>query len=227
MPDTDPSIDGDTPGDLTSRRPYHSPLRDSRTEQTRERIVAEAYRQLQVIPVHELSYAEIAKALRIATRTVYRHFPERDELVTAVSGRHIARLLEPTGDLPRTLPEAAAMLRRAFALLEQEPGTYRLFFHLPVRSQGNVRRLVDLVWSDVLAQLPETDRPAAAGLFELLMSPYAYDVLHENFGLSAADTTRVCLVALDIIAQGLARDPTALSRDRGEPARFTAPAPTR
>jgi hypothetical protein len=105
-------------------------------------------------------------------------------------------------------------------VLEDEPGTYRLFFHLPVHSQGGVKAFIQAVWTDVLARLPDEDRPAAAGLFELLMSPYAYDVLHANWGLSAADAARVCVAGLDLLAQALERDPSALSKGRAAPARF-------
>jgi AcrR family transcriptional regulator len=206
-----------------TKRPYESTLRQAQAEQTREQIVAAAYESLQVVPVHELSYAALAQTLDISPRTIYRHFPDKSDLAQAVVRKHIERVRGPASDLPRTLREAAALLRRMHQLLEKEPGTYRLFFHVPVRSQGGVQRFVEAVWADVLSRLPERDRPAAAGLFELFMGPYAYDVLHGNWGLSAVETTRVCLAALDLIAEGLERDPTALSPTRPTPARFSGP----
>jgi AcrR family transcriptional regulator len=206
-----------------SPRPYDSTLRQSQAEQTRRQIVEVAYRTLQSIPLHELSYASLAESLGISVRTIYRHFPDKTDLVQAVASHHIERLRGPAKSLPGDLSGVAGLLRRVHRMLEAEPGTYRLFFHLPVRSQGGVKRLVESVWQDVLSGLPEADRPAAAGLFEIFMGPYAYDVLHENWGLSASQTTRVCLAALDLIASALERDPEALSRSRPKPARFALP----
>lgn len=203
-----------------SPRKYRSPLREQQAERTRDRIVASAYKLLQSVPAHELSYADIASDIDIAARTIYRHFPDRDELVSKVAHRHLQRILEPDGEWPKTLPDSVEMLRRAFSLMESEPGTYRLFFHLPVRSQGDVQGYVESIWSSVLSQLPDEDRAAAAGLLELLGSPYAFDVLHCNFGLNADAALRACLVAIDILAAALERDPRALSRDRPLPKRF-------
>lgn len=206
-----------------AKRRYDSALRRSQAEQTRSDIVDAAYRLLQEAPIHDLSYATVAEELGVATRTVYRHFPTKDDLAAAVAERHIARVVGPARELPRTLPGAAALLRRIYAMLEEEPGTYRLFFHLPVRSQSGVRSFIEAVWGEVLATLPAQDRAAAGGLFELLMSPYAYDVLHANWGLSAEDAARACLCALDALAQALERDPLTLSKRRKLPARFRGP----
>jgi AcrR family transcriptional regulator len=200
------------------KRGYQSSLRRAQAEQTREQIVEAAYLELQNVPLHDLSYAVLAESLGISPRTIYRHFPDKNDLGDAVLRRHLERLLGP-GELPKTLPEAAALLRHMHDLLEDEPGTYRLFFNLPVRSQGGAQGLVESVWNDVLSSLPEGDRPAAAGVFELFMGPYAYDVLHGNWGLSAGETTRACLAVLDLIATGLERNPSALSSNR-VPSRF-------
>jgi AcrR family transcriptional regulator len=202
-----------------TKRPYQSTLRRAQAEQTHEQIVEAAYAELQKVPIHELSYAGLAETLGISPRTIYRHFPDKHDLAAAVVSKHVERVAGPAYP-PATLPEAARLLRRMHALLEEEPGTYRLFFHLPVHSQGGVRRMVESVWEDVLSRLPERDRPAAAGVFELFMSPYAYDVLHENWGLSAAETTRVCLAALDLFAEALERDSSALSSKAARRARF-------
>lgn len=203
-----------------STRRYRSPLRQAQAEQTQQQIVEAAYGALATVAADELSYAALAERLGISVRTVYRHFPERTALLEAVARHHVEVLTGPEGGLPRDLRGAADLLRRVHQMLEDQPHTYRLFFQLPIRSQGGVQRLVEVIWAEVLARVPARDRAAAAGLFEMFMSPYAYDVLHENWGLSAPETSRVCLVALDLIARALEEDPQALSADRPLAPRF-------
>ena len=62
---------------------YDSPLRREQAEQTRSRIVGAAL-DLIVGGVAGLTMHEVAKAAGVALRTVFRHFPTRDDLLDAV-----------------------------------------------------------------------------------------------------------------------------------------------
>lgn len=60
-------------------------LRDEYAAQTRERILSTLVKILQAKNVSDVSYAELATEARVAERTVYRHFPDKAELMIAAA----------------------------------------------------------------------------------------------------------------------------------------------
>jgi AcrR family transcriptional regulator len=68
---------------MTSKRPYRSQLREEQAAATRARIVEAA--AARVLPwATELPFEEVAAAVPVSVRTVYRHFPSQRDLLAAV-----------------------------------------------------------------------------------------------------------------------------------------------
>ena len=63
-------------------RPYSSPLRERQAQQTRELILDAVTELLENHRIDEVTTREIAQSAKVSERTVYRHFPDRDALLT-------------------------------------------------------------------------------------------------------------------------------------------------
>jgi AcrR family transcriptional regulator len=71
--------------DETPNRAYNSPLRDDRARRTREAIVAALVEQVADAGLNDFSVPKVAKRAGVSVRTVYRYFPNRDDLLDAVN----------------------------------------------------------------------------------------------------------------------------------------------
>ncbi len=99
-------------------RPYRSSLRQKQAAATRELILRALAEQLAVGGLQEFSIAEAAQRAGVATRTIYRYFPNREALLDAVG----AWVDQQLGDLPypTTPMEVAVLAEQAFPRFEQE-----------------------------------------------------------------------------------------------------------
>jgi AcrR family transcriptional regulator len=68
---------------MKSKRPYQSRLREEQAAATRARIIEAAAEKL--VPwATEIPFEEVAAAVPVSVRTVYRHFPTQRDLLAAV-----------------------------------------------------------------------------------------------------------------------------------------------
>ncbi|MBI3790768.1 MAG: helix-turn-helix transcriptional regulator, partial [Gemmatimonadetes bacterium] len=67
----------------TSRRTYHSPLRQAMAQQTRERILAAVGTWMQRATGAEFTLDAIAREADVERRTVFRHFATKEALLAA------------------------------------------------------------------------------------------------------------------------------------------------
>lgn len=175
-------------------RAYHSDLRSQQAELTRERILRAAHELLRTRRPADLTYAELAELADVSLRTVYRHFPTTDALLLGVSDLVMARL-GPV-DLS-TLESAQELLRAQWHMFEEDPAVFRVWFSVPTRSRGDGNGAIRALFADRAAALPPEARERAFALVDLLTSPYAWDVLTRNWGLSADEALETALAAVD------------------------------
>lgn len=99
-------------------RPYHSTLRQKQAAATRELILQALVQQLAEEGLQDFSIADAAQRAGVATRTIYRYFPNREVLLDAV-GEWVDQQL---GDLPypTTPMEVADLAEQAFPQFEQQ-----------------------------------------------------------------------------------------------------------
>lgn len=206
---------------MTKRKPrtYESPLRKAQADDTHQRIVEAAYELLKTTRPDELSYAVIADSTGITQRTIYRHFPERSDLVGAVARLHVAQYLGDEG-LPVDPPGYARLLARFHEFLSQEPGAYRVMMAAPTRAEASAGTFYERTLGDVLARAPKDQRATMLGVWELLFSPYFWEVLHTHHGVAPARITRAALVMLALLHDALERDPALFDPTRPLPARY-------
>lgn len=189
-------------------RTYRSELRAEQVEITRTRIVEAAWSLLRTTRPVDLSYADVAREAAVSKRTVYRHFPTPDALFLAVSDRVFGDLVdEATYD---NLEAAARAVHRQFALMESDPAVFRAFFAVPSRSRNDGNAVIERLFAPLLGHLPAAQRRLAHGLIDLLVSPYAWDVLHANWGCDADEAYRAVLVGLRAVVDHLVAHPDSL-----------------
>lgn len=207
---------------MNEASPYDSPLRREQAEQTRARIVGAAL-DLIVGGVEGLTMPDVARAAGVALRTVFRHFPTREELLDAVWQALQTRMGE-TPDL-ETLDELTGFLPELFArygaMEDQIRGAMFAQTFVSSRKRLGADR-ARKVRTAVAAQFTAGDargRAMAASAAYTLTVPLVSIVLKEAFGLSSAEAGRACVWAVRALAAAYAENPEALNPDPPEEAR--------
>lgn len=203
------------------RKPrYESPLRKAQADDTTRRIVEGAYVALQSVRPENLSYADLAVQTGIAQRTIYRHFPDRGDLVTAVARLHLEKFLGPTLKPADDLPGFAVQLAALHRLLSTDRGAYRVMMAAPTRGEAGAGAYVARMAKDVVDRAPPADRATILGVWELCVSPFFWEVLHTHHGVAPERITRAATVMLDLLEKALAKDPHLFDPARPPPKRF-------
>src|SRR2546423_264057 len=142
-----------------AERVYESPLREEQAAATRERILR-ALRDL-IVEEHpaNVTMADVAKRAKVSERTVYRHYPTREELfhalftwaVTAGEDLSPIRATDPAGLI--------AMAQRMFPMWEANADIVRPLNPLPFSAEMRAPR-ADRRRSQIIEAL----EPVTAGL---------------------------------------------------------------
>ena len=128
----------------------------------RKALVAEGLRLLAVREVESLSLREVARGVGVSATSVYRHFPDKEALMTALALAGLAQL----GAAQRTAAEAAdgegafAATGRAYVRFAlANPALFRLIFASPALAQA---RADGTMASEAAAMLAANAAAAAA-----------------------------------------------------------------
>jgi AcrR family transcriptional regulator len=205
---------------MNESAPYDSPLRREQAEQTRSRIVAAAL-DLLVGGVEGLTMQEVAKAAGVALRTVFRHFPTRDDLLDAIWKALQVRMgetpdLETLDELTRFVPE---LFGRYGAMEDQIRGAMfaQTFVSSRQRLGSDRARKVRGVVAAQFTGGDERSRAMAASAAYTLTVPLVSIVLKEAFGLSSSEAGRASAWAIRALAAAYAENPDALKPENPKP----------
>src|SRR5262245_32568249 len=110
---------------VPASRRYDATGRQAEAPRTAARLVAVAT-DLVKEGVHpeEISYADLAARAEVATRTVYRHFPELSDLIAAVAAGTMRRVVG--AELAADRPGMVATLVRLHEVLCTDPKLFRI-----------------------------------------------------------------------------------------------------
>ncbi|MBL4929494.1 Rrf2 family transcriptional regulator [Fuscibacter oryzae] len=220
-PESAPAASSAITGDLTSgeidvtyngmntpdSRPYDSPLRRAQADATRDRILQALADVLDTTGGDEIMFDEIAKAAGVERRTVFRHFPNKTELLRAFWVWIGARIGPQI--LPATLADLLAMPPEIFAGFDAHENVIRASLHspsgramrqeaVPARRQS-FARIVDAGLHDLSA----TQRHEFQALAHLLFSATAWETLKDYAGLSGQDAGKTVSRALTLLMTAL------------------------
>jgi AcrR family transcriptional regulator len=190
-------------------RRYDATGRQAEARRTTERIIDAATDLVKAgVRPEEISYADLAARTRLATRTVYRHFPELHDLTTAIAAATMARVTG--GDLPENRPAIASTLASLHEILCADPKLFRVFMDTPLRARMDYGRFLERVFADVLERIPARHRAAAGAVIEALANPPAWHVMHVYWGVPREQVTRACLAAIQAVVDRFQREPELL-----------------
>jgi AcrR family transcriptional regulator len=199
---------------------YDSPLRREQAEQTRSRIVGAAA-DLITGGVEGLTMQEVAKAAGVALRTVFRHFPTRDDLLDATWQALQVRMgdtpdLATLDELVRFVPE---LFGRYAAMEDQIRGAMfaRTFVSSRQRLGSDRARKMRKAVAAQFTGGDERSRAMAAAAAYTLTVPVVSIVLKEAFGLSSPEAGRASAWAIRTLAAAYAENPEALNSEALNP----------
>lgn len=197
-------------GGMASRS-YSSPLRERQAEQTREHLLDTLTELLETKRADEVTTRELARAAGVSESTVYRHFPDRKDLLAGLTARMgtllssaPAKDLQSVDDLPRAaaglMPalEDVRVQARAEALLNADP---RQFGADTASNTEAVRRLI----ADGFPDLDERDLVGIGAVIRVLLSSQAWLRMREEFGVPGTESGPIVGWVVQLVIDALRR----------------------
>ena len=168
-------------------RSYSSPLRQRQAEDTHNRILDTALKLMTIQPLENVTHEAVAQEGQVALRTVYRHFPSRDELLGAI--RTVVEQRMGLNAYPETEGELLANVHRVSRQLDENPALVRIVFSpagRQARSEDNDRRreAVAKAPEQATRHLSSSARERVVGVFQVLCSAEAWQILDQRAHLA-------------------------------------------
>lgn len=183
-------------------------LRHRQAAATKEEILAVAMNMLGAGAPNGFSHESIAKAAGMGARTVYRHFPDRAELLQALW----LRVRDHTQiKFPAREEEIVSFIRSAFQAFDDHEPLVRAILSsaagIEVRERGGVegRSAFARGLSDLLAGLSPTERARIIALFVAIYSAPFWQLLRERGQLTGADAQEAAAWLIEVLLNALRR----------------------
>jgi AcrR family transcriptional regulator len=206
---------------MTTDEPAPS-LRDRQRDATRDLILSTVARLMERTDLADLTFGDIGRASGISERTIYRHFPTKDELLEVFWTRMqerlgAARATAATG--PEALWEGPMT---TFPYLDKHEALIRGVIAAPQAAAARkklreARR--DQVRKAVLEAVGPLQEPALTHLsavIQLLNAPVAWAAFKDDYGLSGAEAGRAASAAIKALidaARTSAPQPSSKTKD--------------
>jgi AcrR family transcriptional regulator len=188
---------------------YQSPLRDAQAQATSDQILAAV--AVLIEGGTEPTFAAIAMQAGVQERTVYRHFPSKEELYEKFWWAVVDARLGQTGYEASTLDELVRDVRATFLAFDGNAALVTEMLHskhgLAMRLRTNDRRTA-MFQRVVRSELPDADaetRRRAAGITQLLYSGMAWHTLRAYWDMAAEEAIASVEQALRAMFSGLRR----------------------
>src|SRR5437588_4487100 len=184
-------------------------LREQHASVTRQRIFSAVAELIERGDGEELTVPAVAEASGVSLRTIYRHYPTRDELLEA-AGRWIGDELFQHR-YPRDLDEVADLYEAGCRDFDERPGLVRAmaFSQLGQNARGYRRRerleAIRRVLEDELSGLPAPELRRAEAVLAYLHNMLAYTTLREESGLSGEEVGEALAWAIRTLVEDLRR----------------------
>ena len=188
-------MDSTAGDDDVARRRYESPLRQEQQRATRARIL-EALADV-LTEGGNATVPAVAERAGVSERTVYRHFPTRDDLFSALFGAVMR--LTPGEERPTAsdIDGLVEVMRDMFPRFEQRPEVIRAMNYNPMgqelrRSRAGYRlEAVRGALASSLEGLDDEARRRAEVMVHMVSSSTAFLHLRDFWGLSGAEAADV------------------------------------
>jgi AcrR family transcriptional regulator len=212
---------------MKARGRYHSPLRVSQAAATRERIVEACVALMR--RGADLTYASAAVEAQVQERTVYRHFPKKEDLEAALWD-WIVQHLTHADFAARNEEQLVAAMRESFAGFDAGAPLIQAMLHSPQgldvrrRQQPMRRAMFQACVDSAVPGAPPQDRDRAAAVLQVLYSAASWDLLRSFWDMDATEAADAIELGIRSLLSGLrqhvrqpADDRTASHRTRRKP----------
>lgn len=203
---------------MKAKGAYHSPLRESQAAATRERIVEACVAVMQ--RGDDLTYTAVAAAAGVQERTVYRHFPKKDGLETALWDWIVAHLTH-ADFAARNERQLVGAMRESFAGFGAAAPLIQAMLHSPQgldvrrRQQPMRRAMFEACVDSAVPGAPPQVRDRAAAVLQVLYSSASWDLLRSFWDMDATEAADTIELGIHSFLSGLrlhARRQTASHR---------------
>jgi AcrR family transcriptional regulator len=184
------------------KRVYRSPLRERQVARTRELIVEALADQVWEEGLADFSVPKVAKRAGVATRTVYRYFPTREDLLDAVGEWILEHAPEPLP--PRDLDDLTRYVRELHAYFDEHQQLIDLegLPGLGREIQRRERAKRTAVYREALANwMPEIEdereRLRRFALFRVLLGSRTWLQLTREFGFTSAEAAEIVCAGIE------------------------------
>lgn len=197
---------------MSLTRPYHSPARKARREQTRQAIVEAFVTQLGDPGRAALSPAAAARAAGVSIRTVHHYFPDAEAQLAAVAAEVESRLFPRPAPLPHSPVELPALVTAVYRAAEGQLPLLRALVASTVGSQVRRRRRARRLQAikNTLEQIGagQNETRRAIAIVSLLASADAGVILADQYGLTLDEAGQACAEATRTIISHLTAQAT-------------------
>jgi AcrR family transcriptional regulator len=172
-------------------RQYHSPLRGAQQQQTRERILEAAIGHIADEGLAELTVPLVAERAGVSLRTVYRHFPTKDELIDSIGEFRDARF--GVSGPPRSveeLVETTPALFEGFAArddLVRAADVSAAGRQIHDRARRRRAKALSRIFEDVTRELTHEEGRRVVAAVQVLWSTRAWLTMHDNWGMDGRE----------------------------------------
>jgi len=184
-----------------------SVLRDRLSQTTRDVIVDALVAQLAETGAYDLTYFALARRSGVSVRTIYRHFPTRDDLLDELSRR--VNAVMALKELPKSRDATVALVRQLFATFDRHAllvaAQIQAGLAGKVRAQARHKRVsvVERVFATTMPNMSPARRRAAAGLVTVLLSANTWARLREEADLDGTQSGEITAWAIDTVWRAL------------------------
>src|SRR5580700_4044245 len=191
---------------MNAKAAYHSPLREEQAAATRARIIEACASIMQ--SGSELTYAAVAATAGVQERTVYRHFPTRNDLQSGL-WEWILTNLTHVDFGAKTTDEVVSAMRNSFAGFDAGAPLIQAMLHSPqgleVRQgqQPQRRAMFEACIDAAVPDAPADVRMRAAAALQVLYSATSWELLRSFWGMGAAQASDVIELAIRSMLTGL------------------------
>jgi AcrR family transcriptional regulator len=185
---------------------YHSPLRESQAAATRELIVAACVALMQ--RGADLTYAAVAAGAGVQERTVYRHFPKKEDLEAALWDwivQHLTHADFAAGDEEQLV----TAMRDSFAGFDADAPLIQAMLHSPQgldvrrRQQPMRRAMFEACVDSAVPGAPPQVRERAAAVLQVLYSAASWELLRGFWDMDATEAADAIELGIRSLLSGL------------------------
>jgi AcrR family transcriptional regulator len=183
-------------------------------DRTREKLIETAIDIVMEEGGEKLTIRRVASRADVSVPTAYRHFPDRGALLDAMALK--IRVQFGGATIPATADDLPAWLRLVFANYEKNDRLLRAQLNTPVgrslrikNQKARAAKLVEMMQRSLPSATASTQRRLTALMYLLAHAP-AWVVLHDEWGMDAAEASAATIWAIDVLLAEIRLHPAAL-----------------